>query len=244
MSARGGALRFLGVGGASAIALGNSAAAFERDGQPELLIDCGFTAPQAFAAAYGATPPAIFLTHLHLDHCGGLETLFYQLRFGATGAVPPRLFVPAPLVVALQQRFAASPALLAEGGSNFFDVFQLVPVGDGFWWRDLWYHVFPVRHHAPASAFGLHLAGRFLYTGDTRPIPEMLAHRATGGERVFHDCALHGNPSHSGIEDLRREYPPDTLARLVLYHYGSESDAQALTRSGLRVAVPGECFEV
>lgn len=243
MSREPAAIRFLGVGGAGAVTLGNSAAVFERSGQPELLIDCGFTAPQAYASTYGSAPGAIFLTHLHLDHCGGLETLFYQLRFAAAAA-PSRLFVPATQVVALQQRFASSPALLAEGGSNFFDVFQLIPVGDGFWWRGLWYDVFPVRHHAPLSAFGLQLRGRFLYTGDTRPIPEVLAHRAIAAERVFHDCAQVGNPSHSGLDDLRREYPSDTLARLVLYHYGSETEALALSRSGLRVAAPGERFEV
>lgn len=242
MSAAG--LRFLGVGGASAVTLGNSAAMFERDGQPVLQIDCGFTAPQSCDLAYGVPAPALFLTHLHLDHCGGLETLFYRLRFAKDVKAPLRLFVPAALVVGLHQRFAASAALLAEGGSNFWDVFQLIPVDAGFWWQQLWFDVFPVRHHAPDSAFGLQLCGRFVYTGDTRPIPEQLAHRANRGETIFHDCGLAGNPSHSGLDDLRREYPPSTLAQLVLYHYGSPVEAEALAASGLRVAHPGEFFAV
>lgn len=237
-------LRFLGVGGASAVTLGNSAAMFECDAEPVLQIDCGFTAVQSCDQTYGVPPPALFLTHLHLDHCGGLETLFYRLRFAKDPRAPLRLFVPAALIIGLQQRFGASATLLAEGGSNFWDVFQLIPVGDGFWWRQLWFDVFPVRHHAPDSAFGLQLGGRFVYTGDTRPIPEHLAHRANRGETIFHDCCLHGNPSHSGVDDLRREYAPGTLARLVLYHYGSPAEAAALSASGLRVAHPGEFFAV
>ena len=34
------------------------------------------------------------------------------------------------------------------------------------------------------------------------PIPEVLERFAAGGETVFHDCALHGNPSHTGLADL------------------------------------------
>ena len=41
----------------------------------------------------------------------------------------------------------------------------------------------------------------------------MLARHANAGELIAHDCALHGNPSHSGIDDLEREYPPALLAR-------------------------------
>jgi len=50
-----------------------------------------------------------------------------------------------------------------------------------------------------------------------RPIPEVLRQYAQTGELIAHDCGLTGNPSHSGIDDLEREYclplaapiPPD-----------------------------------
>ena len=101
--------------------------------------------------------------------------------------------------------------------------------------------VFPVRHHWPDTAFGLRLRGSLVWTGDTRPIPEMLAKFADAGELVAHDCALHGNPSHSGIDDLEREYPRELLARCLLYHYAS---ARATARRWPRAAIasprPGE----
>ena len=43
---------------------------------------------------------------------------------------------------------------------------------------------------------------------------KLLAKFADAGELVAHDCALHGNPSHSGIDDLEREYPRELLDAL------------------------------
>jgi len=49
-----------------------------------------------------------------------------------------------------------------------------------------------------------------------------------------------GNPSHSGLDDLEREYPPELLQRCVLYHYGSEADGEAMRSRGHRVARQGD----
>ena len=130
------------------------------------------------------------------------------------GAARRSLYVPATVVPLLHKRVADYPNVLAEGGANFWDAFQLVPVGDAFWHDGVRLEVFPVRHHWPETAFGLRLRGSLVWTGDTRPIPEMLARHADDGELVAHDCALHGNPSHSGIDDLEREYPRALLAAL------------------------------
>ncbi len=186
------ALRFLGVGSAQARQLGSASAVLERDGQPLLLIDAGFGVLDHFSQRYGALPQAAFITHAHLDHIGDLEAWFYRLAFA--DAALPRLYVPAPLVSLLQRRIADFPNWVAEGGRNFWDVFQLIPVSDFFWHAGLRFAVFTVRHHAPDSAFGLGVHGSFVYSGDTRPIPELLSVHAAQGERIFHDCAPLPNP--------------------------------------------------
>src|SRR5690606_41889222 len=66
----------------------------------------------------------------------------------------------------------------------------------------------------------------------------MLARHADDGELVAHDCGLHGNPSHTGVDDLEREYPAALRARMLLYHYASPADAQALAARGHAVARP------
>jgi len=232
------ALHFLGVGAASAPELGSASAVLERNGEPLLMIDCG---PEALTAAlrrYGAAP-ALFITHAHLDHVGGMERLFAAVYFNPSlrGRLP--IYVPAAVVPLLQRRVADYPNVLAEGGANFWDAFRLVPVSDHFWHAGLRFDVFAVRHHAPDSAFGLLLRGSFIYTGDTRPIPEVLAQLGDGREPIAHDCGLHGNPSHSGIEDLEREYDASLRARLVLYHYASAADGDTLQARGYHVARPG-----
>lgn len=234
-------LRFLGVGNASAASrLGSASAVIERRGEPGVMIDCGQEALNAFMSCYGRLPPALFVTHVHMDHVAGLERLFFQAWFDEAARGRIALFVPAPVVPHLQSRIADYPGVLAEGGANFWDAFRLVPVSRGFWHDGVWYDVFPVRHHLPDTAFGLRLQGSLVFTGDTRPIPEMLARHAGEDELVAHDCGLHGNPSHSGIDDLEREYPRELLDRLCLYHYASSEEAEALRARGYRVAMPGD----
>jgi ribonuclease BN (tRNA processing enzyme) len=233
-------LHFLGVGAAHASELGSSAAALERDGEPLLLIDCGPDTLDRYLAAYGQPPAAIYITHTHMDHVAGLERLFYRLWFDHALRGKTRLFAHAALVPLLQSRVADYPGALAEGGANFWEAFRLVPCSRGFWLDGWWFDVFATRHHVPGSSFGLALAGSFAYTGDTRPVPEMLRHRAAGAELIAHDCGLIGNPSHTGVDDLEREYDAQQRARLLLYHYGSEADGAALRARGYRIAEAGQ----
>ena len=234
------ALRFLGVGNASAVELGSANATIERDGAPWLTIDCGAEGLTAYQQHYGAMPAALFITHTHLDHVAGFERLFVASWFDPARRGQVRLYVPATVVPLLHKRVAEYPNALAEGGVNFWDAFHVVPVGASFWHDGVRLEVFAARHHWPESAYGLRLPGSLVWTGDTRPIPEALARFAGAGELVAHDCSLHGNPSHSGIEDLEREYDPELLGRCLLYHYASAGDGELLRARGHRVATKGE----
>ena len=233
-------MRLLGVGNAAAVELGPAMASIERDGAPWLTIDCGGEGLTAYQQAYAGMPMALFMTHAHMDHIGGFERLFVANYFDEARRGQVRLYVPVTLLPLLHQRVASYPNALAEGGVNFWDAFRVIPVSDHFWHDGVRLEVFPVRHHWPDTAFGVRLRGSLVWTGDTRPIPEMLAKFADADELIAHDCALEGNPSHSGIDDLEREYPPALLARCLLYHYASAEDGEALRARGHRVASPGE----
>ena len=228
-------MHFLGTGSATSMALGSASAVLERDTAPILLLDCGPSTPDRYGEAYADLPAAIFLTHAHLDHIGGLETFFYQASFKHKQI---KLYAPVSLVPMLHARLAEFPGL-AEGGRNFWDAFQLIPVSNTFFHDGLIFSVFPVRHHAPNTAFGLALAGQFVYSGDTRPVPEVFAHFGAGNETLFHDCAFNANPSHSGIADLEREYSGALRQRMYLYHQHDQNEANKIAERGWRVLAPG-----
>ncbi|HEY2346585.1 MAG TPA: MBL fold metallo-hydrolase [Xanthomonadaceae bacterium] len=234
------ALRFLGVGNAAATELGSASVVLERDGAPLLMVDCGQEALTAYLGHYGATPTAMFITHVHMDHVAGMERLFIRAYFDEALRGRLKLYVPVKVLPHLQSRVADYPGALAEGTVNFWDAFQVIPVSNGFWHGGLWFDVFPVRHHMPDTAYGLRLRGSFVYSGDTRPVPEMLALHADAHEAIVHDCALQGNPSHTGVDDLEREYPRELLARMLLYHYESAQAGAGLESRGHRIARPGD----
>jgi ribonuclease BN (tRNA processing enzyme) len=233
-------LHFLGVGAAHAVELGSSAVVLERDGEPLLLIDCGPDTLDRYQAAYGGVPRAIFITHTHMDHVGGMERLFTRLWFDERLRGRTRVFAHAGLLPWLQMRVADYPGALAEGGVNFWEAFHLVPCTRGFWLDGLWFDVFATRHHVPGTSFGLALEGSFAYTGDTRPIPEVLSELVGESMLIAHDCGLVGNPSHTGVDDIEREYPETLRRQMMLYHYGSAADGAALAARGYRIAISGE----
>ena len=239
-------LHFLGVGSATQIGLGHAAAVVEIGGET-LLIDCGPETIARFKARYrdlGCTlPDAVFITHCHLDHIGDLENLFIQAWFNSAGRKQIKMFVPVSLIPLLQQRVATYPSVLAEGGVNFWDAFQLIPVSSSFHFAGLVFTVLAVRHHAPDSAFGLYLPHAFFYTGDTRPVPEVLAHSVDENTAIFHDCACVGNPSHTGIDDMLREYSEALRARIYCYHYANAEQAAVFKENGLRAVTTGESFD-
>lgn len=234
-------LIFHGTGSGGELSMGCSAATLmDSTGAPLLLIDCGPGTVTAFQQRFEQLPPAVFITHGHMDHIADLEIL--AVRAHLQKKTPIRLYVPLTLIPLLHQRLATYPGLLAEGGLDFWQSFQLLPVTDHFHWAGLHFQLWPTRHHAPGSSFALHIPGLFFYSGDTRPIPEIIHHQLSGQEVIFHDCGVEPNPSHTGLADLSREYQAHCLQRFVLYHYANEAAAQQLSQAGYCVAHPHHEF--
>lgn len=235
--------RFLGVSNTQDTPLGCSSAVIEENGQPILMIDCGPGSVQRYVQQYAELPQAIYITHGHWDHVGDLEPLFYKAYFQQPKQLI-RLYIPAQAIHFVHQRLASQPSQLAEGGANFWDAFQLIPVLDSFWHGGMLFFTYAMRHHSPAFCHGLHLPGYFFYTGDTRPVPEIIQHCCVNHEIIFHDARVRGNPSHAGVEDIQREYLTDFCRRMVLYHYLSEEEGIALRQKGFAVAMPAQQFSL
>ena len=231
---------FLGVGNARATSLGNSSAIVEHNASPWLLVDCGFDTLDKYQARYpNSVPPAVFITHCHFDHIGGLEQLYFLARFANK---KPVIYISHLLVPTLVS--VLGNTLLAEGHENVWDVLNIVPVQNTFFHRGTQLRIYPVRHHIPNSAFSLHMPGAFFYSGDTRPIPEIIHNYVNNQEVIFHDCCLNGNPSHTGLQDLFQEYDANALARFVAYHYSNAEDGIQFANHGIAFAMPNQTFKL
>lgn len=242
------AIEFLGSGNSHSKELGNSSICVYRENQPLLVVDMGGEAYFEYKKRFGDKDylPPIFITHNHMDHISGLERLFYNHVFNVEKKGLIKLFVPAQLVPKLHRIVASHGTALAEGGANFWDCFQLIPVEDFFFHGGLRFEVFPVRHQFWGEAFGFSLPGRFFYSGDTRPIPEHIVRYAGHGETIFHDAGIKSNPAHSGIDDFEREYKyrGKIKQRVVLYHMDSKDSAQKAEDKGWEVAKPAKVYTV
>lgn len=215
-------IKFLGNGNSHALDMGNSSAVFNFNND-RLLIDCGFTVPSAYKLEYNVLPSAIFLTHAHLDHIGGLENLFYSSYFSENTRI--KIFTHYNLVPVLHKRLASLDNITAEGDANFWDAFQLIPVDENFWYGGFKFHVFENRHHASKSSYGICLKGKFIYTGDTKPIPEIINTLGNGCEKIFHDLSTFVQPSHTYLDEIS-QYDEHIVERCIFYHLSSQKDIQ------------------
>lgn len=241
--------KFLGVGDASQQGLGHASACVEINmcaaGSSEskkvsrLLIDLGPGVLDAFLNHYACLPDAVFITHCHLDHIADFEKLFIKAWFGG---YRPFVFVPVEIIKLLHERVGTYPGALAEGGVNFWQAFQLIPVMNRFEFADICFDVYPARHHGLNSAYSLCVPETFYYTGDTRPVPEILETLCGDVKTIFHDCSILGNPSHSGIEDLRTNYSKKVLEKIFVYHYNTIQQKQMFIDAGLNCVEPGQQF--
>lgn len=234
-------VRFLGVGDAAQQELGHASMVVEC-GEKKLLVDCGPGVLKSYVDMYQHLPDAVFITHCHLDHIADFENLFIKTWFSRQSHYRPKIFVPVHIIPFLHQRVATYPGVLAEGGVNFWEAFQLIPVSETFEFSGIVFDVFPARHHGMNSAFSLCVQDAFFYSGDTRPVPEVIEHCVSATTQIFHDCSVIGNPSHSGIDDVLREYLPQTIQRMYFYHYNNPQDVKIFEEKGLNVISKHQLF--
>ncbi len=234
-------LEFIGCGNSTSFELGNSTAVLEIDDKKRMAIDFGFTSFHAYKNRYEGLPDAVYLTHVHLDHIGGLQSLFYEAHF--TRDKPVKLFIHYKQVSSLHNIMGRLENIVAEEPVNFYDAFQLIPVSDAFWFEGIKFKVVEGRHHSPQFSHGIGVSGRFFFTGDTKPIPEALLTHASQNEIIFHDLCLHEQPSHTYLSELD-SYPEYLIQRMCFYHLHSEDDIIEVEKRGYSCVKKGIKYQV
>jgi ribonuclease BN (tRNA processing enzyme) len=200
----------------------------EVAGVAPVLLDCGATSLPALRRC-GLDPggiAAVFVSHLHGDHFGGLPFLILDAQFA--GRTAP-LVVVGPAGTA--QRLAEAMECMFPGSSRVrrrfaVEVTELRPGGSAAVAAGVRAQAFQASHPsgAPALILRLTLGGRIIaYTGDTAWTPA-IAEAAAGAdlliaEAYYWDKAV---PHHLRHADLAARRDELTARRTVLTHMSAD----------------------
>ncbi|MFF6998658.1 MBL fold metallo-hydrolase [Streptomyces sp. NPDC008313] len=197
-------------------------------GGAEIWVDAG---PGSFAALQEHTDPArlsaIWVSHLHADHCADLLSAAYAFAYGGlTPAAPVPVYAPRDC----GRRIAA---FLGRSDPGSLDgVFDLRPLSDG---HEAWAGGVRLGSHAVAhdtEAYGLRAeceGGVLAYSGDSGPVPA-LARLAVGADLFLCEAGLDRHRDgeqrvHLTPEDAGRVARTAGVRELCVTHVGP-----ALTR--------------
>jgi len=259
-------LTFLGVGAAMApTSMWQSNMVLEKNGR-KLLIDAGGDVRHSLKDAFPSIHPgnisteidAIYISHLHADHIGGLEGIALCSYF-----TPPRrkpvLFCDADLMDELWETSLKGGLETIEGKvadlTDFFDCRPVKANGEFEWEGVLFYpvqtlHVMSGRKFQ--HSYGLTFAdyqgegGRVFLTTDTQFCPRQLPKFYEQADIIFHDCETSKFPSnvHAHFNDLKT-LDAAHKAKMWLYHYNSPTPEQDAVAEGFRgFVVKGQSFEL
>lgn len=230
-----------------------------------ILFDCGSDIRWSLKDS-GVSPmdiDAVYVSHLHADHVGGLEYLAFVTYFGKTvrGGTRPAIVGNSQLINDLWDRTLrgglSSIQTMDADLSTYFDVVR-VPANGSFKVGETEFmpvqtiHV--VADTSLVKSFGLMVAlperegrtvRRVLITSDTQYAPSQLNDYIKISDVVFHDCETSAFPSgvHAHYEDLRR-LPEDIKSKMYLYHYNSVLNRPDAITDGFRGFVEkGQVFE-
>ena len=216
-------LTMLGVGHSEAIDHWNNNAMITADNH-RLLIDAGYTIKFALRdqGLTLADVNAIFISHVHADHCFGLERLAYECRFRYR--FKPYLYLPPGIYEELwSQTLQGVMGRLGEGPAatldDFFEIVRLEE--DTFDYHGIRLDYFQNNHVPGKPSYGLSINEHLFFSGDTRAIPETVVRFAP--TTILHDCTLSDwNPVHASVSELLDAYPLQLRRRMYLMSYEDE----------------------
>lgn len=251
-------MKLLFLGSGSAFTLGGenwqSNMVLESPSGKRLLIDCcgdiRFSLAEQGLAARDID--AIYISHLHADHVGGVEWLGFSTHFSPNGA-RPALFGSDVVLAELWDHSLRGGMQSIQGAkasiSTYFDVRPVAGEGQ-FNWEGATFQLIRVQHvddgQRQMLAFGLNfnLNGKnALLTTDTQFTPQHLVKQFGAADVIFHDCETSQFPStvHAHYNDLK-SLPADIRAKTWLYHYQPGSLPDAIADGFLGFVTKGQVF--
>ncbi|MGQ4385674.1 MBL fold metallo-hydrolase [Streptomyces sp. SAS_270] len=200
-------------------------------GGAEVWVDAG---PGSFAELQRHTDPArldaIWISHLHADHCADLLSAFYALAYGGlTPAAPVPVYAPGDCAQRLAGFFGRPDAGFMGG------VFDFRTLHDGHTARhgDLLLTSGAVLHDVEAYGLRAECAGRTLvYSGDSGPCDALL-HLAAGADLFLCEADIdehrEGEQVHLTPEEVGAAARLAGVGELLVTHVGPTLTTEAAT---------------
>lgn len=236
-------IKFLGVGGMFCTENGNSNLLLTH-GNKNLLIDCGYGIPYLLKEHNIDIKDidAVYISHVHSDHAGGLDYLGYASYFSGHKI---KLIAQEMVINQLSQMLLPSMGLLRDGKymslSDYFYIHSIKNKEEYFWhWpsdgigmgsRDMAFYLIPNDHIM--TTFGLvasHMNNSFYFSSDCyindmyvpKTTDEIYMYKEFKSDIIFHDCEVSDTPSgvHSHYDTLKK-LPLAVKQKMWLYHYSA-----------------------
>ncbi len=231
-------LKFIGVGSAFTTSeyYQSNALVTSRTGK-KLLIDCGTDIRFSLAETSVDGNPnddidAIYITHLHSDHIGGMEWMAFTTFFNPNKEKPV-LFMEENVMADMWNYCLKGGLGCIEGKrmhlTDFFEC-RAAPGGGAFTWEGIRFTMVKMRHivtgYKNLYSHGLLMeeidtgGPMIFFSSDTQFQPDFIREIAERTSVIFHDCET--SPFKSGVHahyDELATLPKRTKRKIWLYHY-------------------------
>ncbi|HAU0216761.1 TPA: MBL fold metallo-hydrolase [Legionella pneumophila] len=195
----------------------------------------------------------VYISHLHYDHCGGLEWFALITYFDPNLSHKPCLIASDKIINELWDKsLSGGLSTLPHERANlsaFFDV-KAVKQYEGFVWRSIKFKLVQTVHYYSEyelmPSFGLIFSynkSRILFTSDTQSCPVQLISFYEESDIIFHDCET--TESKSGVHAHYSELvklPSHLKKKMWLYHYNPGKLPNAKKDGFLGFVAKGQSF--
>ena len=222
----------LGTGGAFApVGQWNTSMVLSSDTQ-NLLLDCGPDIRHSLANANMSFSDiqAVYISHLHSDHVGGLEQLAFATYF-TDGCPKPKLFIAEDLLQELKDMVMPGLAHLLGSVAVLDTYFEVIPVTNSFEYMGCTFLLKKLEHirsydFSVMYSYGLIFntgSKQVFWTSDALMLPADADAYLTS-DLIIHDCETSSLPSgvHAHYQQLRT-LPAEIKSKMWLIHYSDSS---------------------
>lgn len=228
-------IKFLGCGSAfTTQEYYQSNAIITANSGKKMLIDCGtdIRFSMAEAGLSHRDIDAIYVTHLHADHVGGMEWVAFLRHFDKGAGDHPTLYAVRELMKDLWDTVLAGGLDSIEGKiMSLTDYFTCIPIviNDSFRWEGIIFtpvqtvHVmagYKIKHSYGLLINPVDTNQTTFFTADTQFCPNQIRIFYSQSKQILHDCETSPFKSsvHAHYDDLK-SLPDDVKAKMWLYHY-------------------------